>query len=70
MLKFNNKYQTFNRCFLVKVEVRPPPLFQVSGIGEHLEHGQVEDGGLCALELYKSRKHNKAICRAPSLLRN
>lgn len=42
-LKFNDNDQTFNSCFLVKVEVRPPPLFQVFGIGEHLEHGQVED---------------------------
>lgn len=69
MLKFNDKYQTFNSCFLVKVKVRPPPLFQVF-VTEHLEHGQVEDGGLRAPELYKSRKHDKAICRAPFLLRN
>lgn len=48
------------------MEVRPPSLFQVFGIGEHLDNGQVEDGELCAPELHKSGKHNGAICRAPS----
>lgn len=70
MLKLNRKYQTFISRFLGKVEVRPPPLIQVLGTGEHLEHGQAEGGGLCAPELYEGGKRDKAICRAPSLLRN
>lgn len=70
MLKFNDNYQAFVSCFLVMVEVRPPPLFQVFGIGEHLEHGRLEGRGLCALELHKGGKHDKATCGAPSLLRN
>lgn len=70
MLKFNDKSQTLSSCCLVTVAVRPPPLFPVFGTGGHLEPGQGGDGGLRALELYKSGKHDKAICRAPSLLRN
>lgn len=34
--------------------MRPPSLFQVSGIGEHLDNGQVEDGEMSAPELHRS----------------